>query len=106
MSRTGPTQADTLIDLSKTAVLFHAPNGTCFADIGINGHRETWPIHSGGFKDWLTRSYFRQTNRVPSSQAMQSAMGVIQSRATIGRQGHDTSRSGPMEGINQSFDLS
>jgi hypothetical protein len=29
-----------------------------------------------------------------------------QALATIGRQGHDTSRSGPMEGINQSFDLS
>jgi hypothetical protein len=29
-----------------------------------------------------------------------------QALATIGRQGHDTSRSGPMEGINQSFGLS
>jgi hypothetical protein len=36
-----PTQADILIDLAQTADLFHAPDGTGFADIDINGHRET-----------------------------------------------------------------
>ena len=62
-------------------MLFHTPDGTGFADIDINGHRETWPIHSSGFKDWLTRSYFKQTDGAPSNEAMRSAIGVIQSRA-------------------------
>ena len=81
MSGKRPTQAAMLIDLTKTAALFHAPDGTGFADININGHRETWPIDSGGFKNWLTHSYFKQTGGAPHTQAMQSAMGVIQSRA-------------------------
>ena len=81
MSSKRPTQADILIDLAKASVLFHTPDGTGFADIDINGHRETWPIHSSGFKDWLTRSYFKQTDGAPSSEAMRSAIGVIQSRA-------------------------
>jgi hypothetical protein len=42
----GPTQADILIDLAQTAELFHAPDSTGFADLDINGHRETWPIRS------------------------------------------------------------
>jgi len=77
----GPTQADTLIGLAAEAELFHAPDGTGFADLVINGHRETWPIRSGGFRDWLTRRYYEDTGGAPSSEAMVSARGVIQSRA-------------------------
>jgi hypothetical protein len=51
----GPTQADILTDLAQSAELFHAPDGTGFADIAINGHRETWPIRAKGFRRWLAR---------------------------------------------------
>ena len=37
----GSTQADILIDLAQTAGLFHSPDGVGFADLDINGHRET-----------------------------------------------------------------
>src|SRR5262249_39095370 len=36
-----PTQADILIDLAGSAELFHVPDGAGFADLDINGHRET-----------------------------------------------------------------
>jgi hypothetical protein len=58
--RRGPTQADVLIDLASNAELFHAPDGTAFADLDIDGHRETWPVRSKGFKRWLTRQYLRR----------------------------------------------
>ena len=44
----GPTQADILIELAQPADLFHAPDGTGFADLEVNGH-ETWAIRSRGF---------------------------------------------------------
>ena len=77
----GPTQADVLIDLARTAELFHAPDGTGFADLDINGHRETWPIRSKGFKRWLARCYFEATQGAPSSEALQSALNVIEAKA-------------------------
>src|SRR5262245_52638252 len=43
-SRRGPTQADILIELAQSAELFHAPDRTGYADLDVNGHRETWPI--------------------------------------------------------------
>jgi hypothetical protein len=52
-----PKQADILIDLAQFVELFHAPDGTGFADLDINGHRETWPIRSKGFRRWLARSF-------------------------------------------------
>jgi hypothetical protein len=77
----GPSQADVLIGLAQSAELFHTPDGTGFADLIINGHRETWPIRSSGFKDWLMRRYYEATGGAPNSEAVQSARGVIQARA-------------------------
>ena len=77
----GPTQADILIDLAQLADLFHAPDGTGFADLDINGHRETWPIRSKGFRRWLARRFFEETQGAPSSEALQSALNVIEAKA-------------------------
>jgi hypothetical protein len=77
----GPTQADILIDLAQTAELFHAPDGTGFADLNINGHRETWGIRAKGFRRWLARRFFEATQGAPSSEALQSALNVIEAKA-------------------------
>jgi hypothetical protein len=77
----GPTQADILIDLTETADLFHSADGTAFADLDINGHRETWPVRTRGFKRWLARQFFEATGGAPSSEALQSALNVIEAKA-------------------------
>src|SRR5262245_59075197 len=51
---------DSLIELAQDAELFHTPDGTAYADFIANGHRETWPIRSKGFRRWLGRSYYEQ----------------------------------------------
>src|SRR5215469_14027170 len=51
--RAAQKQADTLIELAQSAESFHTPDRTCFADVDVNGHRETWPIRSKGFRHWL-----------------------------------------------------
>jgi hypothetical protein len=77
----GPTQADILIDLAQSAELFHSPDGTGFADLDINGHRETWPIRAKGFRRWLARRFYQETGGAPSSEALQSALNVIEAKA-------------------------
>ena len=77
----GPTQSDILIDLAQAAELFHTPDATGFADLDVNGHRETWPIRSKGFRRWLARAFFEQTGGAPSSEALQSAINVIEAKA-------------------------
>jgi hypothetical protein len=77
----GPTQADILIDLAQTAELFHTPDGAGFADLDINGHRETWPIRAKGFRRWLARRFYEETGGAPSSEALQSALNVIEAKA-------------------------
>ena len=77
----GPKQADILIGLADVAELFHALDGTGFADLDVNGHRETWPIRSKGFRRWLARRFFETTDGAPSSEALQSALNVIEAKA-------------------------
>jgi hypothetical protein len=79
--RRGPTQADILIELASCAELFHTPNSTGYADLGISGHRETWPIRAKGFRRWLARRFFETTQGAPSSEALQSALNVIEAKA-------------------------
>jgi len=75
-------QADILIELATNgATLFHSPDSTPFADIQVNGHRETFPIRSKGFKRWLARRFFETQNGAPSSEAMSSALNVIEAKA-------------------------
>jgi hypothetical protein len=82
---TGPRaarkQADTLIELAQSAQLFHAADGTCFADVDVNGYRQTWPIRLKGFRHWLTRRFFESKQSAPNSDALQSALNVIEAKA-------------------------
>ncbi|HEY8127646.1 MAG TPA: hypothetical protein VIF39_02885 [Hyphomicrobium sp.] len=80
-SRRGPTQTDILLELARTAELFHAPDGVGFADLVIDEHRETWPIRAKGFRRWLLHRFLEATNGAPSSEALHSALNVIEAKA-------------------------
>ena len=77
----GPKQADLLIELAQEAELFHSPDATAFADLVVNGHRETWPVRTKGFRRWLARRFFEATGGAPNSEALQSALNVIEAKA-------------------------
>ena len=77
-----PKQADILIEIvDDAALLFHAPNGTPYADIEVCGHRETWAIRTKGFKRWLVQRFFLMTSKAPGSEALHAALNVIEAKA-------------------------
>src|SRR5258705_3391069 len=61
--------------------LFHSTTGTAFADLMIDGHRETWPIRSKPFRAWLRRRYYEATQGAMSPGALRSALDVLEARA-------------------------
>jgi hypothetical protein len=84
-----PKQADLLIALAQRAELFHAADGTAFADVKVNDHRETWNVRHRGYRRWLSRLFFDQTGGAPSSEALQAALNVIEARAHFDGPLHD-----------------
>lgn len=77
----GRRQANILIDLAQPAKLFHTPDGNGFADLEVNGHRETWPIRSEGFRLWLTLLFYKAIGGAPGSEALQTAMNGLEAKA-------------------------
>ena len=70
-----------LSTLAVKAELFHTADGTAFADIIIDGHRETWPVHGNRFRSWLRRQYYEATGSVPGPGAITSALNLLEARA-------------------------
>jgi hypothetical protein len=70
-----------LTQFAACDALFHTATGTAFADIMVEGHRETWPIRSKRFRGWLRRCYYEATGGAPSGHAMSSELDLLEARA-------------------------
>jgi len=77
-----PSQADILIRIATgEAYLFHDEARDGYASLPINGHRETWPLRSKFFKQWLVRRFYEQTEKSPNNEAIRQALNVIEAKA-------------------------
>jgi hypothetical protein len=70
-----------LEDLAFCEDVFHTASGVAFADLVIDGHRETWPIRSKRFRSWLRRCYYCETGTAPSGSSIASALDLLEARA-------------------------
>jgi hypothetical protein len=72
---------DVLVQLGSTLELFHTPAGTGFADVLIDGHRETWAVRSKRLRDWLRRRHYEATGAAPRPPEVRSALDLLEARA-------------------------
>ncbi len=82
------TAAGAVMDLSLLppgAQLFHTATGTAYAELPIDGHRETWPIRIPRFRAWLRRSYFEATGNAAGALAIKIALDQFEARAQFTR---------------------
>ena len=61
--------------------LFHTATGAAFADLVIDGHRETWPIRSKRFRAWLRRCYYKETGDAASAAVLRSVLDLLEAQA-------------------------
>jgi hypothetical protein len=61
--------------------LFHTATSTAYADVLVDGHRETWPIRSKRFRGWLRRRYYETTGSALGGQAISSELDLLEARA-------------------------
>ena len=55
-----------LTNLAVSAELFHTADSTAFADLMIDGHRETWPVRGPRFRSWLRQKYYEAIGAAPA----------------------------------------
>jgi hypothetical protein len=76
------TQAERLIALARDSVelLFHHQD-RAYADIRVGQHRETWPVKSKRFRQWLKRLYYAKHNKAPNAEAEKEGLDHIEAAA-------------------------
>ena len=79
------SSTDILLSSATAAELFHASDGAAFADLIIDGHRETWPLRSKRFQTWLRQQYYERTWGAPSPAALNAALNVLEAQAQFDR---------------------
>lgn len=67
-------QADEIFIIAITAGLFRTPNKVMFADITVDGHRQTHSITSTGFRRWLRKQFYLRWGCVARSAAVEEAI--------------------------------
>ena len=85
------SSADVLLNIATAARLFHASDGTGFADLIIDGHRETWPLRGKRFQGWLRRRYYERTWDSPSPVALNAALNALEAQAQFDGPQHKVS---------------
>jgi hypothetical protein len=70
-----------LADSPAIVELFHTAADTAYADLMIDGHRESWPIHSSRFRAWLRRRHYEATGEAATAEAVSSTINLLEARA-------------------------
>jgi hypothetical protein len=81
--RSDQSQTDILLKIAGRAKLFHTPDGKAYADLEIDHHRQTWPVGSQPFCDWLTEDFLTKTGRAPNSESLKSTISTTAARARL-----------------------
>src|SRR4029079_14764555 len=56
-------------------------SGLAFADFITDGHRESWPVRSKRFRNWLRRCYYQATGSAAGAASIRSALDLLEARA-------------------------
>ena len=75
------SNTDVLLNVATAARLFHTSDGTGFADLIVDGHRETWPLRGKRFGAWLRQQYYERTWDAPNPAALNAALNVLEAQA-------------------------
>lgn len=92
-----PTKAQLLIDIGKEAEIF-CFEGDCYATVKVNGHHETYPLNSKGFKSHLRRCFFEKHNSTCKNEAIKEALDTLEALSEDGKQKPVFCRVGELDG--------
>ncbi len=80
-----PPQYEVLLCIAdKGSKIYRDPDGVGFADYIVNGHRETAPLRSRDFDQWLGHEYLKLTKNPPSPDLMKLAIDTLDGKAKYG----------------------
>ena len=85
----GQSVTERLVGYGSEAELFHDPEGEPYATVEVDGHCETWPLKSRGYKNWLRHTYYVAQKEdgaegnpgAPRMQALNDALAQLEAKS-------------------------
>jgi putative DNA primase/helicase len=74
-------QRDLLVGVADEAELWHDAERTAYGTIGVNSHRENWPVRGRDFRMWLSGRFYEETGSAIGSQALEDGIRILEARA-------------------------
>lgn len=82
-ARKDPATYLVAVALHEGVELFHAADGTAYADIRVQGRRQTYKLKSAAFREWLEGCFFRRYRRIAGGRAFDNALATLQGIAKL-----------------------
>ena len=67
----------------RESSIFHTSDGRTWADLMIQGHRETWEIRSRGFRRLLLMSYRKLVGYIPKPDVIKEVLDALDAKAAV-----------------------
>lgn len=80
---------DVLINLGLAGAAFFWSTEGVFADVMVDGHRNTWPLLDREFTDWLLHQFFMEKKKAPALSAIKAAIRTLSAEAKFNGSQHD-----------------
>jgi len=79
------SQATVLVELAAECELFHDADSEAFVRFPVGEdaafHWEVSRVRNKCFRRWISRRYYKATEKTPSAQSLQDALGVIEAKS-------------------------
>jgi len=75
--------AELLLELAKDAQVFCTEWGDGYADIEVDGHRQTWPLTSNEFGHWLIGLFYRSHGCAVRKSAFSDTIRTLTAKACL-----------------------
>jgi len=84
-----PGTADQLVEIAKKCDLFRTPGNDLHATVSIGNHKETYPLNSKDFRQYLQHEFYSCRKKTAPAKAMSEAMETIESLARFEGEVHE-----------------
>jgi hypothetical protein len=75
----------------EVGTFYNSPQGVAYADLVVNGHRQTMALSDPEFTQWLTHQFFREKQKAPKTGALKDAIRTLEACAKYEGQPHEVS---------------
>jgi len=71
-----------MLNPANKPFVFHDEEGEAYGHFQVGDHKETWPLKSQSFKNYLASLFYKMNRNIPNAQLIQDTLNVLHAEAS------------------------